>query len=287
MGPNRPTSNPFLGAPASFERLDNSTDKKPIVSAMESVATTQETNSLWNEFLTPKSEAVAPETPKPVLETVTFSEPNVRIGGMTEISFNQTPVEVPSQSRDEIPVPLQEVIKPKISLPIESTVGTTINVTKKVTKLGFGTGKDVKTAIFDLFKTYVLFKVESPEDKKKSEAKKGGKKAAPIPFVTGPGISGEGAQMRAKQAEDINRRLKNTNLAYEGVLNADGSVRADIQQLLDKVNSELQEADIKRKKDAALQAVSGASKKGGQGPRVSTNLNLSAEDANNVTKLLG
>lgn len=279
MGPNRTTANPFLKSPSSFERLDSSFDNKPAVSAMETTVTTQEISSSWESFLTP-----TPIESKPI-----HIESNVEIGGLTEISFVRTQVEKEPQSVESIPEPLKEVIKPKISLPIESTIGTTINVTKKVTKLSFGTGKDVKTAIFDLFKTYVLFKVESPEEKKKKEAQEDNKKkSAPAPFATSS-VSNDALSRRASQAEDINRRLKNTNLSFEGVLNTDGTVRADIQAILDKVNSELAEADIKRKKDAAMNSATGTSKKGGgaRGPRVSTNLNLSAEDANNVTKLLG
>lgn len=279
MGPNRTTSNPFLSSPASFERLDNKPDAKPPVSSMETTVTTQEINSSWENFLTP-----TPIESKPI-----HLESNVEIGGLTEISFVKPQVEEQLRATESIPEPMKDVIRPKISPPIESTIGTTINVTKKVTRISFGTGKDVKTAIFDLFKTYVLFKVESPEEKKKKEAQKDNKKkSAPATFSTSS-MSNDALSKRASQADDINRRLKNTNLSFEGVLNTDGSVRADIQAILDKVNSELAEADIKRKKDAAMQAAAGNSKKGGgaRGPRVSTNLNLSAEDANNVTKLLG
>ncbi len=323
MGPNRNSANPFLGSPASFERLDNSFDSKPQVSALDTTPQTLEIKSNWESYLEPtvqtessiKYQVSREETNQNGITShesrITNHETNsVQIGGMTEISFSSFSTQMEEQQEtvqsyvesttsqqiesgvSSIPNPvIEEESKPSFKLPVESTITGTIDVTKKISKTSFKTGKDVKVAVWDLFKTHILFKVETKEQKEKKAAeaakKEEAKKKAPLPYRAAPGINPDALAQRAKQAEDINRKLRSKNLSYQGVLNSDGSVRADVQVLLDKVNSELQEAEIKKKKEAAMQAATGNSKKGAKGPKVSTNLNLSAEDPNNVSKLLG
>lgn len=288
---------PFLQTPASFERLDNPDQKGEFKSAFESTTTTQEINSWWNEYLTPtaeKSTSVTNETSPEVREPSLLE-----IGGVKEINFSEKNtvikqaviaegmVEINSeQSNNTVAQSKGSGISINLEAPLTSTITTTVEAGKKVGKVSVKTSKDIKTAMVDLFKNYIFFKVEK-KDEKKGEKKDEKKKTPPPPFFARPVMTDAQREQRAKQVEDINRKLKSNNLSFEGVLNPDGSIRADVQANLDRINSELQEAEIKRKKESTMQTAMGASKKGSRGPRVSTNLNLSAEDPNNITKLLG
>lgn len=269
MAASTQVRSPFLNAPSSFERLDTEgTNIKP-TSAMENTASSQEINSWWNNYLAP-TEPISPESSK--VETKT---PSFNIKG--EIVFNQkeTVLSQPQPSTDVSEKPTTSVsgILEKIDL------SSALKVTKTVTSAS----KDTKKAIWELFKDYILVKPEKKDEPKKDD----GKKKAPAPFNLRPAISEDRRQQIQKQAEGINRRLKNQNTSYEGVFNSDGSVRADVQALLDKTNSELEESQLKKKKEAQMANLGGTSKKGSKGPRVSTNLNLVPEDSNSASRLLG
>lgn len=279
MAANSSIKSPFLsGAPVSFERLD-SPDSNKSVSALQNTTSSQEINSWWNNYLSPTTEATSQsKTIAFQPEANTYKETKTSSFNVKgEIVFNLketvlTQAVIAEGSIDVRQVPSFTGVLEKIDL------SGGVDAAKKSVKAT----KDVRVAIWDIFKNHIFFKV------KKEEPKKDEKKKSPAPFNLRPAMSEDRKQQMQSQAEDINRKLKTRNTSYEGVFNSDGSVRADIQALLDKTNSELDEADLKRKKEAQMANLSkGSSKKGSKGPRVSTNLDMAPEDSNSASKLLG
>lgn len=294
MAASTQVKSPFLsGAPVSFERLDSPDSGKP-VSAMQSTTSSQEINSWWNNYLAPTTSSSPAETniasnlpEKTVfskLETTTVTETKVSSFNVRdEIIFNpkETVLAQAVIAEGSIDVKTEQTK----SIPSFTGVLEKIDLSGGVdaAKKSVKTTKDVRMAIWDIFKSHVFFKNKKEEPKKKDDKKK-----APAPFNLRPVMSEDRKHQMQTQAEDINRRLKTRNTSYEGVFNSDGSVRADIQALLDKANSQLEESQLKQKKEAQLANLSNAGgKKGARGPRVSTNLNLAAEDSNSASKLLG
>lgn len=300
MAASTQIKSPFLaGAPVSFERLDSPDSANP-TSPMQSTVSSQEMNSWWNNYLAPTTGSTSPEVnvvSKP-LETSIFSQPEMVTKVETKESKFNMKGEIVFNPKETV---LAQAVIAEGSIDVKSEQTVSVNDSGKFStsvagvleKIDLSGGveiakktktasKDVKVAIWDLFKNYIMVKPEKKDAQKKEEKKK-----APAPFNLRPGMSEDRKQQIQKQAEDINRRLKTRNTSYEGVLNPDGSIRADIQTLLDKTNSELAEADLKKKKESQMAALKGSGKKGGKGPRVSTNLDLAPETQNAASKLLG
>lgn len=281
---------PFLsGAPVSFERLD-SPDSSKVTSPMQNTASSQEINSWWNNYLAPTTESRSQE--KNLIsqpEVSTYTE--VKISSFNvkgEIVFNHKETVFAQAAITEGSIDVKtEQAKNNSNLQIPSLTGVLEKIDLsggvEAAKKSVKATKDVRLAMWDLFKDYIFFKNEKKEEKKQDEKKK-----SPAPFNLRPAMSEDKKQQMQSQAEDINRRLKTRNTSYEGIFNPDGSVRTDIQILLDKTNSELAEADLKRKKEAQMANLSkDGGKKGTKGPRVSTNLDMAPEDSNSASKLLG
>lgn len=298
MAANPQVKSPFLGAsPASFERLD-SPDSNNQTSAMQSSVSSQEVNSWWDNYLAPTTEGTSIENSnvaKP-LETPVFSQPEVTTIGETKISSFSVKGEIVFNQKETVlsqTVIAEGSVDIKTEQAIDVSEKSTTSISGilekidlspalKATKTVKSASKDTKKAIWELFRDYIMVKPEKKEEQKEEK-----KKSSPKSGFTLPGISNERKQAISRQVEDINRKIKGTNTSYEGILNSDGSVRADIQALLDKTNSELEEAQLKKKKEAQMANLGGTSKKGAKGPRVSTNLNQAPEDSNSASKLLG
>ncbi len=309
--------NPFLKAPPKqFGPIDNNYEQQHALTGSRSTpgerSHDQETNQSWDHYLQPTTATDAS------VGSTNYHQPNINpdvffsqfleaktvaltevvqtttklviIGGITELVFNTHPQ--PKASSIELGIKS----KPnKLNLPVgDIDLSTHAQKVNKVAKKTTGEVKDFFGALKALWFDYVTDITEKREAAKKAkaerEAKKddGKNKPPTAAFASVPGLSPEKKGILTKQAADINRKIGNANISYTGVFNPDGSVRIDIQALLDKKNSELQERELRAKKEQQVAAAAKVKGKTGvRGPRVSTNLNQSAEDLNNASRLLG
>lgn len=263
-------------------------------------------HNVWENFLAPNLKITEPNLKKeayqPIPETKIAEESDMfPVKG--ELFFNQkSQVATFFQETIENPKEAAESNNPTIFANklsegklFEVTPMTVISSGVDLGKKSFKEGREVKSAIWDLLKENIFGmgagKVKSAEQQKKEKEEKAKQmakagvirsfyekiKVAPLSLM-------QKFFLKGKRAE-INRKINAGNELYEGYVLDSGEVRADVEALLERANSEMEKAQIKAKRESMMKkAGAGKSKKG---PGVSMDLNRAAEDANNVTKLLG
>lgn len=123
-------------------------------------------------------------------------------------------------------------------------------------------------SIFELLKDYVFFRVkkEKNEQKNPEELKKeANKKSFYQSLKQFVGLGSERKLKLRKEAENINAKLGG-NLSFEGVVSESMDIRVDIETLLNKKNSEMNERELQAKRARAIAMASKGKGKRGMVP---------------------
>lgn len=267
-----------------------------------------DTNNAWGSFLDVKESNItrldtAPEPPKPD-DSEKIAEAKRRLEELlTKPIIESNITEIVIENKNVYLKSFDNTAEKKIIPDTKESgniFGSVIEVATDIKnhidfKMLWKETKEFFVDFFDLIKVDFLGlgekqkpkdeKAQKAEDEKKAKEAKNNNVIRKFYDALLKPVSSMDRKMRSQQQiEDLNRKL-GINSAYEGVMNPDGTIRADVETYLAMENSKKTEEQIRAQRNRQTAAASGSGK--GKGPSVIFDLNKSAESHNSVTQLKG